>query len=70
MVGIKGVIIVFMLAVCLVSNALTMSLFAKDFKEKDEGERLFKALGMSIYTSFIMIKTPSDSDINFAYKTL
>ena len=69
MVGIKRVI-VFMLAVCLVSNGLTMSLAAKDSKENDEGAKLFKALGMSIYTTCIMIKTPSDSDINFACKTL
>ena len=69
MVGIKEVI-VFMLAVCLASNGLTMSLAAKDSTENDKGARLFKALGMSIYTSFIMIKTPSDSDRNFAYKTL
>lgn len=69
MVGMKGVI-VFMLAACLVSNGLTMSLSPKDSTENDRGARLFKALGMSIYTSFIMIKIPSDSDINFAYKTL
>lgn len=69
MVGIKGVI-VFMFAVCLVSNGLTMSLSAKDSTENYKGATLFKALGMSIYTLFIMIKIPSDSDINFAYKTL
>lgn len=41
--GIKGVI-VFMLAVWLVSNGLTMSLAAKDSKENNE------VLVMSIYT--------------------
>ena len=49
MVGIKEVI-VFMLAVCLASNGLTMSLAAKESTENDKGARLFKALGMSIYT--------------------
>ena len=47
--GIKGVI-VFMLAVCLVSNDLTMPLATKDSKENDEGVRLYKVLGMSINT--------------------
>lgn len=40
MVGIKEVI-VFMLAVCLASNGLTMSLAAKDSTENDKGARLY-----------------------------